>query len=507
MQSMAVINLCRSISSSHGAVLAAVASLLAVAVGCSDVEPGGPRPTLVEPDEGPNDRKIAIAILGTFHPLLRANYDDEAQAGVSTEFTARLNDVPLLDLHFVAPTKLSAVVPAGLEPKIYNLVIGDPRGKTGVLHRAYTVKPATPGLDAGPDLLGPDAAHLDGGLDLVLDGVSLDLPSDLAVPDQQPPDSKPGPTVTTLAGTGVKGFADGPATSTARFFNPMGLAVHGPALYVADYGNHRVRKIASGQVETAAGSGQQGYLDGAGTSAEFNFPAGVAVDGASGKIVVADTSNDVIRQVIGGTVSTLAGSGAKGFLDGPVASARFNYPRGIAVEAGKVYVADTQNHRIRVIAGGSVSTLAGSGVNGFLDGPVANARFSQPTGIDVVGGVVYVADSGNNRIRKIASGAVTTVAGKGSSGNTDGSASVAEFSNPVDLVAAAARVYVVDQGNHRIRVIEAGVVSTVAGSYQGFKDGPIKGALFKYPHGIALGSSGQLYVGDQSNHRVRVITF
>jgi hypothetical protein len=203
----------RSRTSLIGAVLL-VASMPAPA--CNDVEPGGPRPTLVTPDEGFNDRETKIAILGTFHPLLRANFDDQSQAGVSTEFSARLNDSPLREVQFVGPTKLTAVVPAGLDPRIYNLVVKGPRGKQGVLNRAYTVRLFSPGHDAGLDLVVRDAEGLEAGPDAAQDGSPPDLTQqDLSAPDQQPPDSKPGPMVATIAGTGAKGFADGPATATS----------------------------------------------------------------------------------------------------------------------------------------------------------------------------------------------------------------------------------------------------------------------------------------------------
>ena len=163
--------------------------------------------------------------------------------------------------------------------------------------------------------------------------------------------------------------------------------------------NHRIRKITtSGVVSTLAGSGTSGYADGTGTSAQFNYPSGVAVDGA-GNVYVADRYNHRIRKITtSGVVSTLAGS-TSGYTDGTGTSAKFYYPSGVAVDgAGNVYVADLSNHRIRKItASGVVSTLAGSGTSGYTDGTGTSAKFTYPTGVAVDGaGNVYVADYNNH---------------------------------------------------------------------------------------------------------------
>jgi DNA-binding beta-propeller fold protein YncE len=466
----------------------------------------------VQPSEGASDSATEIAILGTFHPLLRANYDDESRAEVSTDFKVTLGSAALTGVRYHSASRLTARVPAGLAPGIYDMTVRDPRGRTGTLEAAFTVLAS--GSDAGPDA-GSDLGVADAGPEAAVDGPQPadGLPDLPLAPDLPPsPDAKldgpSGPSVSTVAGSGVQGFKDGPPL-TARFFNPLGIAVHGGAIYVADYANHRIRLVTSSGVSTFAGDGVQGQTNGAKAKARFNFPAGLALSADGKTLYVADSANDMIRVIKGGSVTTLAGSGIKGFLDGPAANARFNFPRGVAVAGGKVYVADAGNHRLRAVSSGSVTTLAGSGVKGFLNGAAASARFNAPHGVTVDGTKVLVADTDNNRIRAISGGTVTTLAGSGTAGTGDGPAATARFWNPVDLVLRGGKVYVVDQGNHRIRSIAAGKVTTFSGSYLGYQDGPVTTARFHYPHGIAVEptAAGPLYIADQSNHRIRKISF
>jgi sugar lactone lactonase YvrE len=217
----------------------------------------------------------------------------------------------------------------------------------------------------------------------------------------------PGGTVSTLAGSGTAGgFAEGSGTA-AKFKSPFGVAVDSAGtVYVADSSNHRIRKITpgdAGTVSTLAGSGDPGNADGPGTAAQFYQPYGVAVDSA-GTVYVADIDNHRIRKITPeGEVTTLAGSGNPGYAEGSGTAAQFSSPRGVAVDsAGTVYVADSLNHRIRKITpDGTVSTLAGS-TQGFADGTGTAAQFNNPTGVAVnSAGTVYVADMGTNRIRKI----------------------------------------------------------------------------------------------------------
>ncbi|MBL7990317.1 MAG: SBBP repeat-containing protein [Candidatus Kapabacteria bacterium] len=320
--------------------------------------------------------------------------------------------------------------------------------------------------------------------------------------------------VTTLVGLGQSGFADAARTSRQIYF-PNGVAVDGSGnVYVADHGNHRILKITSaGVVSTLAGSGQNGYADGTGTAAQFSSPFAVAVD-ADGSVYVADSYNRRIRKITSaGVVSTLAGSGQSGYADSAGTSAQFYLPYGIAVDAvGNVYVADTDNSRIRKItSAGQVTTLAGSGRNGYADGTGTLAQFSSPAGVALDGsGNVYVADIGNNRIRKITSvGQVTTLAGSGSNGYADGTGTSAQFNNPFGVALdGSGNVYVADLSNQRIRKITSvGQVTTLAGTGQsGYADGMGTSAQFAAPFGVAVDGSGNVYVADRSNHRIRKIT-
>jgi len=320
-------------------------------------------------------------------------------------------------------------------------------------------------------------------------------------------------TVSTLAGS-VFGFFDSAGVS-AQFKYPTGVAVDSAGtVYVADQSNHRIRMIQpDGAVSTLAGSGTAGFADGVGTAAQFSLPFGVAVDSA-GTVYVADTYNHRIRKILpDGTVSTLSGSGTPGFADGVGTAAQFYYPTGVAVDsAGTVYVADLSNNRIRKVKpDGTVSTLAGSGAAGFADGAGLTAQFNKPTGVAVdSAGTVYVADSNNNRIRKVRpDGMVSTLAGSGTQGFLDAVGVAAKFAHPNGVaVDSTGTVYVADKFNKRIRKVQPnGTVSTLAGTGTlGFADGAGAASQFNFPTGVAIGSTGTVYVADQSNQRIRKIT-
>jgi sugar lactone lactonase YvrE len=329
-----------------------------------------------------------------------------------------------------------------------------------------------------------------------------------------------GGSVTTLAGTvGVAGSLDGTANG-ALFNAPQGIAVDlSGNVYVSDTNNCTIRKItAAGVVTTLAGAaGQVGAADGSGSAARFNYPIGIATD-AAGDIYVADLDNSAIREVTpGGSVSTIAGSlGMSGTADGQGGSARFNHPSAVALDAaGNVYVIDTSSQTVREIAvGGNVTTLAGMPeIGGRADGTGTAASFFYPSGIASTGsGALYIADTGNQSIRAMASpGVVTTLAGSaGQKGSADGTGSQATFAYPYGVASnGSSGLYIADSGNNTIRVAAAaGAVTTFAGTagVAGSADGVGAAASFSNPTGVAVDGSGNVFVADTQNSTIRRIS-
>jgi len=322
-------------------------------------------------------------------------------------------------------------------------------------------------------------------------------------------------TVSTLAGSTAIGSANGSAAA-ARFYNPMAVASDSSGnLYVSD-DNYEIRTIStSGIVAPLAGNpGNPGTADGTGAAAQFELPWGTVVDN-NGIIYVSDFQGQTIRKISsGGVVTTLAGSPLRqGSTDGTGSAARFQGPAGIAVDtSGNIYVADSNNNTIRkVTPAGVVITVAGqAGVTGSTDGPASTALFKVPYGVAVDGsGNIYVADTGNRTIRKITSaGVVSTIAGTtGVGGSADGIGRAAQFSYPWGIATdSSGNVYVADTGANTIRKISpAGVVTTLAGlaGTAGATDGIGPAALLNGPDGIALDSSGNLYIADSGNNEIR----
>jgi IPT/TIG domain/NHL repeat len=316
--------------------------------------------------------------------------------------------------------------------------------------------------------------------------------------------------VSTFAGS-TGGYLDGTGTA-AQFSGPYGIATDAMGnVYVADTENHKIRKITpAGVVTTIAGS-IAGFADGAGSNAKFVFPIDVTLD-SSGNIYVADLANQRIRKITTqGIVSTIAGDGTIGFVDGPASTSKLSNPRGVSSDpSGVVYVGDETNYRIRKInTQNNISTLAGISTSGLTDGSASIAEFNNPNGIAVdASGNVFVADRYNHAIRKITpTGEVSTIAG-GTYGFADGIGINAKFNSPTDVaVDGLGNVYVADAGNNRIRKITAtGVVTTIAGSTSGFADGTGLNSKFSDPHGIIVDSFGDIYIAEVGNHKIRKIT-
>lgn len=343
--------------------------------------------------------------------------------------------------------------------------------------------------------------------------------------------------VTTLAGgAGGGGWACTGAGATcgsrdgigaaASFNSPNGIATDGTNLYVADTNNSTIRQvvIATGAVTTLAGNSAilTGAVDGTGTAAGFSTPVGIILIGSN--LYVSETGSHKIRKIVINTaaVTTLAGSGTFGAIDGTGLAASFSGLNGDIVSDGtNLYVADTNSHVIRkvVIATGVVSTLAGGGGGGAgcsiglgcgaLNGVGAAASFNLPAAIATDGTNLYVADLGNQSIRKvvIATGAVSTIAGSGSAGAQDGTGAGASFNNPSGIATDGTNLYVTDNMNSKIRkvVIATGVVTTLAGSgIFGAQDGTGTAATFGGPRGITTDGTN-LYVADTSNSSIRKI--
>jgi len=325
--------------------------------------------------------------------------------------------------------------------------------------------------------------------------------------------------VTTLAGTAPSsGYTDA-VGAAARFSKPKGIVADGNGtLYVADTDNNRLRAVAEADGTTTTLAGHDyGSLDGAGVGAHFAGPMALAYDGA-GNLYCADGWGHTIRKVAiaGAVVTTLAGAaGGDGLMDGVGAAALFMRPHGIAVDGTTVWVADMQSHVIRKIdlATNRVSTLAGSGQAGSADGVAAAAQFNNPYAVLSDGaGTLYVADGGNDTIRKIdvATATVTTLAGSAQqTGGTDATGAAARFNGPAALALSGGTLYVADRNNQTIRAVDvaSGAVTTLAGTAgaQGSTDGTGSAARFKNPMGLALDQSGNLYVADASNSTIRKI--
>lgn len=335
-------------------------------------------------------------------------------------------------------------------------------------------------------------------------------------------EEKPRPTpagwrarVETFAGDGSPGFREGGGALRAGFGEPFGVAVDKEGnVYLTDAGeSNRVRRVSfEGEVTTLAG-GREGFADGPGAAAAFHTPSALALDD-EGNLYVADTGNHRVRKISKeGQVSTVAGDGEAGFADGPALAARFNAPVGVAVDKeGNVYVADTYNDRVRLVTkDGQVRTLAGAGTPGHADGPASAALFDTPCAVAVdKDGNVYVADTGNHRLRKVSKdGQVTTLLFNWQARPGEPpEAPPGEVTRPAGLALTHDGFLYVTQLD-RGRVVQiapdlsARVIAGRGGS--GFADGEGREARFNQPAGVAVARDGSLYVADAANYLVRKI--
>ena len=372
-------------------------------------------------------------------------------------------------------------------------------------------------------------------------------------------------TITIIAGTGESGFSgDGGLATAAMLNNPSAVAVDSSGnLYIADSGNHRIRKVdTSGTITTIAGTGAGGFSGdrGLATAASLNFPISVKLD-SSGNLYISDYNNHRVRKVdTSGTITTVAGVGDSRYSGdgGPATAARLNEPSATAVDSsGNLYIADYNNHRVRKVdTSGTITTIAGTGERGFSgDGGLAvAAKLAWPEAVAVDGsGNLYIADTNNNRVRRVDSqGVITTVAtgvnsprgmALDSSGNLyiaernthrirkldtmgtlttiagirefgfsgdGGPATAARLYVPRDVALdSSGNLYIADTGNHRIRKVDtSGMITTIAGIGPGFDSdgtGPATEAAMSSPTGIAVDSSGNLYIADTYNSRIRKV--
>ncbi len=329
--------------------------------------------------------------------------------------------------------------------------------------------------------------------------------------------------ITTVAGNGVQGYSgDGGAATNASLSYPSGVAVDASGnLFIADYYNNRIRKVDdTGLITTVAGNGTAAYSGdgGAATNASLSYPSDLALD-ADGNLFIADSQNSLIRKVdTNGIITTVAGNGTAAYSGdgGAATNASLSYPSGVAVDAdGNLFIADRDNHCIRQVdTNGLITTVAGNGAQGYSGdgGAATNASLSYPSAVALdASGNLLIADTGNQRIRQVdTNGLITTVAGNGTQGYSGdgGAATNASLNQPNSVLGDAfGNRFIADAANGRIREVDAaGFITTVAGNgtsgYSG-DGGAATNASLYYPTDVAADASGNLFIADLENYRIR----
>jgi sugar lactone lactonase YvrE len=309
----------------------------------------------------------------------------------------------------------------------------------------------------------------------------------------------------------------------SRLKNPLGVAVDASGnVYIADSGNARIIRTTGGRGFVVAGNGNQGLWGDGGPAAgaQFKNPSGLIIDKA-GNLYIADTGNAAVRRILpNGLIGEAAGKGTAGFAgdEGRAICAQLKTPSSVAIDGkGRLYIADSGNNRIRAITSeGMIRTIAGTGIAGFGgDGGIStSAQLKSPGGVALdEAGNVYIADTGNSRIRKIAlDGTISTIAGNGTPGfgGDAGPAAAAQLNAPAGIALdSAGALYIADSGNNRIRKIEPdGMIHTIAGNGMagfGGDRNPASSALLKTPSSVTVDAAGNVYIADSGNNRVRKI--
>jgi sugar lactone lactonase YvrE len=337
-----------------------------------------------------------------------------------------------------------------------------------------------------------------------------------------------GQIINTIAGNGTNGFSgDGGVAYAAELNYPSNAVLDASGnIFIADQSNNRIRKVSTSIITTIAGNGIYGYTGdgGAATSSELYNPQGLALD-ASGNIFIADTYNNRLRKVTvsTGIITTVAGNGTQGSIGdgGAATAAELSLPMGVALDAsGNIFIVDQGSNKIRkvTVSTGIITTVAGNGTQGYSgDGGAATSaqlQFPKSVALDASGNI-FIADGGNNRIRKVtvSTGIITTVAGNGTQGfsGDGGVATAAELHSPSGVALdASGNIFIADQFNNRIRkvMVSTGIITTVAGDGTlGFSGdgGAATSAQLQFPQSIAVDASGNIIIADVNNNRIRIV--